>query len=213
MIEDGCDVLVVACNTATAVAIADLRARLSIPVVGIEPGIKPAVAASRSGVVGVLATTRTTEAEKFKALVERHREQATVIVQPCPGLVDRVERGELATPDTIALVRRYVTPLLESGADTLALGCTHYPFLRDAIGDVAGPGVTLIDPADGVARQVARQLAGRPDRFDRGRTLVSFWTSGDPAALRDVVARLWSEPGEIRQIPNSKSQIPNPKLV
>ena len=201
LIADGSDALVVACNTATAVAIADLRARLSIPVVGIEPGIKPAVAVSKSGVVGILATTRTTEAPKFRALVERHRGEATVIVQPCPGLVEQVERGELATPATIALVRRYVTPLLEAGADTLALGCTHYPFLTEAIQQVAGAGVTLIDPADGVARQVARQLADGVEQVSFTSSPVSFWTSGDPSALFDLVARLWETPMEIRRLP------------
>lgn len=150
--------IVVACNTATIAAVEHLRATYPVPFVGMEPAIKPAVAQTRSGVVGVLATGAALAGEKFHKLVAQHAGGVRMITQPCPGLVECVERGDLAGDEVRELVTRYTAPLLAAGADTLVLGCTHYPFLRPLIADVVGPAVSLLDTGAAVARQARRVL-------------------------------------------------------
>lgn len=158
LVSQGAKAIVVACNTATAAATSALRARLPLPVIAMEPAVKPATAATRTGVVGVLATTGTLESARFAALLDRFAVGIEVVAQPCAGLVEVIERGELDAPATRALVTRFVTPLLDRGADTIVLGCTHYPFVREVIADVAGPGVTIVETGAAVARQVERRL-------------------------------------------------------
>jgi glutamate racemase len=158
-VSQGAKAIVVACNTATAAAVSTLRANLTLPVIAMEPAVKPAAAATRSGIVGVLATTGTLESARFAALLDRFTAGIEVLAQPCPGLVDVIERGELDGPATRALVASFVTPLLARGADTLVLGCTHYPFVRDVIAAVAGPGVAIVDTGPAVAQQVERRLS------------------------------------------------------
>ena len=188
--------VVVACNTATTHAVDLLRRTFSgVPFVGMEPAIKPAAAATRSGVVGVLATDATLDGERFASLTKRHAEGIEVLTQGCPGLVEQVEAGDLSGPRTIDLLQRYTAPLLAGGADTIVLGCTHYPFLRDTLQGLLGPTVTLIDTAAAVARQTARVLAGRHDRDAIGAAgRVVFFTSGNPGAVRLSLKRLWEEP-------------------
>jgi len=159
LVADGAKLLVVACNTATIAAIAPLRARHAVPVVGIEPAVKPAVARSRSRVVGVLATEGSLGGAKFHGLVAEHRGDAEVLTQPCPGLVELIESGDLGGPATRELVERYVRPLVEAGADTLVLGCTHYPLVRDLIAAAAGPDVALVDPGAAIAKRTRTLLA------------------------------------------------------
>jgi glutamate racemase len=201
LVEQGIDALVVACNTATAVAISDLRARLTIPVIGIEPGVKPAAALSKSGVVGVLATTRTVDAPKFRALLDNQPASTRFIAAACPGLVERIESGDLDGPATRALVRGYLDPLIAAGADVIVLGCTHYPFATAMIQEVAG-GVALVDPALAVARHVERRLeeAGvTPANSGTGKT--KFFTSGNPTAAAPLFERLWGEPVVLQPLP------------
>ena len=188
----GCGVkaLTVACNTATVVAVQDLRAQMQIPVVAIEPAIKPAVALTRSGVVGVLATQATVQSASVARLCAQHGGDARIVLQACPGWVEQVERADLHSPETEALLRRHVEPLLAQGADTLVLGCTHYPFLRDTLAAIAGPNVTLIDPAEAVARELARRLDA-PVSQPSPRGCVQFLTSGDVAQVRHVISHLW----------------------
>ena len=188
--------VVVACNTATTHAVDLLRRTFgSVPFVGMEPAIKPAAAATRRGVVGVLATDATLDGERFASLMRRHAEGVEVLTQSCPGLVEQVEAGDLTGPRTIDLLQRYTAPLLARGADTIVLGCTHYPFLRDTLQGLVGPTVTLIDTAEAVARQTARVLVDRPDRDSTGAAgRVVFFTSGDPSAVRPALERLWDEP-------------------
>ncbi len=158
LVGQGAKAIVVACNTATAAATSALREHLAVPVIAMEPAVKPAAAATRSGVVGVLATTGTLESARFAELRDRFAAGVEVVAQPCPGLVEPIERGELDAPATRALVARFVGPLLTRGVDTIVLGCTHYPFVRDAIAAVAGPGVTLIETGAAMARQVEHRL-------------------------------------------------------
>lgn len=165
LLARGAKALVVACNTATVAAIKAVRARYpALPVVGVEPGLKPAAATTRNGKVGVLATARTLKGEKFLQLREQisSASKAEFLLQPAVGLVDQIELGDLEAPAIGAMLERYIAPLLDQGADTLVLGCTHYPFVKDGIERVlrehARADVTLIDTGDAVARQLVRLL-------------------------------------------------------
>lgn len=166
LLEQGVKALVVACNTATAAAIQAIRARWpQLVVVGIEPGLKPAAQQTRSGTVGVLATRSTLASQRFALLQQQMEAQYQVryLPQACVGLVDLIEKGELFSPATVQLLERYLGPLLEQGADTLVLGCTHYPFVRPAIESVcqrlAGGVPDIIDTGQAVTRQLQRLLA------------------------------------------------------
>jgi glutamate racemase len=184
-------------------AIATLRAKYALPIVGVEPAVKPAVEATRSGVIGVLATSGTLESPKFSGLLGRFGGGARVIVQPCAGLVEQVESGDLSGPATRELLERYVRPLLAQGADTLVLGCTHYPLLSHLIREVAGPGVAIIETGAAVSRQLARVLTEQDLLAHGGRSgTTDFWTSGDPAHLDRVIGRLWPQGGAIRPLPD-----------
>ncbi len=181
-----CDAVVVACNTASSVALEPLRALYpEIQIVGMEPAVKPAAASTRSGVVGVMATTRTVEGERLARLVADHAEGVTVITQACPGLVELVEDGLVDATETRVAVRRYVRPLIEQGADTLVLGCTHYSFLEHIIRQEAGDAVAIIDPAEAVARRAASLVEGTT-----GSASVRFETTGDPVRLRRQLTEL-----------------------
>jgi glutamate racemase len=187
-IQQGAKAVVVACNTATGTAIESLRARWPLPIVGIEPAIKPAVAATTSRVIGVLATGQTIASARFARLVSAYGAGVNIVTQACPGLVEQIEKGDLSSAGTRALIAGYVRPLVEQGADTLVLGCTHYPFVRDAIAAVAGPGVTIIDPAPAVAREVHRRLEQRGMLTKTGGAgTMKFWTSGEPAQLERML--------------------------
>ena len=199
-------VVVVACNTATTHAVDLLRLDFpAVPIVGTEPAIKPAAHATRSGVVGILATGATLSGERVANLIERNAEGIEVVTQPCPGLVEQVEAGDLAGPATIELLRRYTTPLLARGADAIVLGCTHYNFLQPTIQRLVGPSVMLFDSAAAIARQTARVVtAGAGDGPQAGAATsarVAFLTSGDPQTVRPVLETLWGERiAEVRQL-------------
>jgi glutamate racemase len=150
--------LVIACNTATAQSIAAARERLAIPVVGVEPGIKPAVQQSASGVAGVLATQSTLRSARFQALLERHGAGCRFICQPGHGLVQAIERGDTGSPALRALLADYLHRMLDEGADTVVLGCTHYPFLIAMIRDIVGDRLSIVDTSDAIARQLVRVL-------------------------------------------------------
>jgi glutamate racemase len=159
LLSKGCRGLVIACNTATAAAAEYLRSLLPVPVVGMEPAVKPAAAVTKTGKVGVLATVGMLSSARYAALLEKYGGNIEFLTQPCPGLPEAVERGELDTAATRRLIASYVAPLLAQGADTLVLGCTHYPVLRPLIAEIAGPNVNLIDTGEAVARRVAEVMA------------------------------------------------------
>jgi glutamate racemase len=201
-IGEGAKAIVVACNTATGIAIEALRARQSMPIVGIEPAIKPAVAVTRSGVIGVLATSQTIASARFARLAGTHASGVEIVAQACPGLVEQIEKGDLTGGETRALVEGYVRPLLERGADAIVLGCTHYPLVRAAIESAAGPAVAIIDPAAAVAREVRRRLEQQgllTTREQPGTT--RFWTSGPPAQLETMLRTLAIDPGTVGALP------------
>lgn len=154
--------VVIACNTASAAALDSLRQRWpETPIVGMEPAVKPASEQTVTGKVGVMATPSTLQAERFSLLVERFAGGAEVYTQICPGLVGMVEAGQMNGQEVDARLHLLLDPLTAQGIDHLVLGCTHYPFLAPAIQRVVGPGVTLVDPAPAVARQVQNVLASR----------------------------------------------------
>jgi glutamate racemase len=200
LVEHGADLIVVACNTATAAAIGMLREQLSVPVVGMEPAVKPATAATRNGTVGVLATVGTLKSARFAALLDQFGEGIQVLTRACPGLVEKVEAGDLDGPQTRVLVESYVQPLVNGGADTLVLGCTHFPFLRPLIAAAAGPDVRIIDTGEAVARRVAAVAAALGARYNKSKD-VSFWTSGDARALAAPLGRLWGSPAVLADLP------------
>ena len=163
LLEAGCKAVVVACNTASAVALKRLRKRfVGIPILGLEPAVKPAAALSRSGVVGVMATPTTFRGRLYRATVGKHAGGVTVVEQVCPGLADLVERGEpadgAAAAAAEALLRSFLEPMLAQGADTIVLGCTHYPFVIERIRQLVGPDLVVVDPAPAVARHLGRVL-------------------------------------------------------
>lgn len=185
LIQAGARLIVVACNTATAAAIAALRAEFDVPFVGIEPGIKPALARSQSRRVGVMATPSTLRSAKFRVLLHTHARQTEPVLQACPGLADAVERGDLQAPDLRALIHQCCAPLRAADCETVVLGCTHYPLVAGQIQVELGAQVHLLDTAEPVARQTARLWThGTPDTA----APPQLYTNGDVAVLRRMAA-------------------------
>ena len=194
LIEAGAKLIVVACNTATAHAIEALRARWPrVPFVGTEPGIKPAVSATRNGRIGVLATAATAASSRYQALVARHGQGAEVFTQACPGVVDLIEAGQLDAPELRALVARYTAPLREAQVDTVLLGCTHYPFIEALWHEALGPEIQLLRIETAVARRAAG-LWRHEHPQDHTHTLpqapLLVETSGNAEALGQWMARV-----------------------
>lgn len=204
----GVKAIVFACNTATAVGVKSFRERLSIPIIGIEPAVFPAVRHTRRGVVGVMATTTTIRSRKYAEVRERALEWAAVsrpmkvevVDMPCPGLMECVERGDFGSETLEALLKKYVDPLACAGADEIVLGCTHYPFLANAISRHAKD-AHLIDPAPAVAEQLGRRLAdldllapALPDRqTGMDAAMDEFRATGADPLREFVLKRLWGK--------------------
>jgi glutamate racemase len=193
LITLGAKVVVVACNSASTAGLDQIReAHPDIPVIGVEPAVKPAHDATRNGKIGVLATSMTLQGAKFSILVEKYGSDIEVYTQPAPGLVELVEAGRVADPEAERLLRQYLDPLLEKGVDTLVLGCTHYPFLGPLIQKIGGPGLIIIDTGAAVAKQTARvleqQRLANPGLKPGSDT---FYTSGDPETVTPIVRKLW----------------------
>lgn len=183
--------IVVACNTASVVALAQLRERFSVPFVGIVPAVKPAAQITRVGKIGVMATPATARSRPLAELIQQFTLGAIVITEPCEGLAELIEAGDLDGPHIDSLLRRCLDRMLAEGVDVIALGCTHYPLARPAVQRVCGPHVTLVDPSDAVARQLGRVLA------ERGMTAApsepgstTFLTTGSAEHLANLVATL-----------------------
>jgi glutamate racemase len=201
LIGRGAKCIVVACNTATAAAAGILRATFAVPIIAMEPAIKPAVAATHTGVVGVLATVGTSRSERLTSLIERFGRGVQVLTQPCPGLVEHIEAGDLQGEHVRALLQDYATPLIERGADTLVLGCTHYPFLRPLLSEIVGPEVALIDTGAAVARRTREVLDARGLLRMAGAGQEQFWSSGDLAIAERVIGHLWGQPVVVQRLP------------
>lgn len=192
--QHGIKALVVACNTATAAAIDTLRATWpEMPVVGVEPALKPAAALTRTGLVGVLATRGTLASNRFAALHDSLKLQVRYVLQPCDGLAEAIEHQHTAV--AAALCQHYIHAMGTFGAaneqvDTLVLGCTHYPFVADTLQGLVGPAVRLLDTGDPVAQQLARRLATAAlCRASTAQGGLHFMASGDLPALHATAAR------------------------
>ena len=182
LLSEGCKMIVVACNTATAVAIKYLREKyLDIPFVGLEPAVKPAALTTKSGIIGVLATKRSLEGDHFRRAEERFGSEVTILKAVGEGFVEAVEENREHTPETAEIVRKAVQPLVEAGADKIVLGCTHYPFLRAEIASVAGENVEIIDSSEAVARRVIALLEENGIAKTEGKPEYRFLTFADEA--------------------------------
>lgn len=203
LLREGAQLIVVACNTATAAAVRALREEHpGVQFVGVEPGIKPAIALSRNGHIGVMATRGTLASDKFRELVNSHAQGAQLHLQACAGLAHAIEAGDADSAEVLALVARYTAPLREADIDTVVLGCTHYPFVAQHIQKALGAGVKLVDTADAVARR-AQQLATSLHAATDGvpRQPARLWTTGELSTLELVASRWLDFEVEARGLP------------
>jgi glutamate racemase len=197
LLDQGAKLIVVACNTASAAALHHLRADFpEVPFVGMEPAVKPAAEHTQSGVVAVLATPATFQGALYASVVERFANGVQVLQEVCPGLVAQIEKGELERPGTRAILEKALRPMLARGADTVVLGCTHYPFVIPLIENIAGESVRVIDPAPAVARQVGRLLEAQGLKNPASESArVRFFTSGEVDPFVRILPRLLGESG------------------
>ena len=202
LIDQGVKAVVIGSNTGTAGSAEALRGALTVPVVGIEPGIKPAVAATKTGVVGAIVPAAVSESERLASLLDRFGTDAKVIIQPVPGLVEHIEAADLDGPELKQMVEGYVRPMLDAGADTIVLGSTHYVFLKPLLAELAGPNVSLIETGAAVARQLARVLEERDLISASPAGRERFWTSGDPTTSRRVFSALLGRAVTVEKLPS-----------
>lgn len=212
LISQGAKALVVACNTATAQAISLVRERLAIPLIGVEPGIKPAALLSKTRVAGVLATQVTLRSARFQTLQERYAGDCRFLCQPGHGLVEAIERCDVDSDEVRALLKSYLDPMLDAGADTLVLGCTHYPFFDRVIRDIAGNRLMLIDTSIAIARQLERVLDANGLRASAAEpgaipALPRFYSTSDGEHLRQLASTLLGleAPVERVQVPSRRT--------
>lgn len=205
LLAQGAKALVLACNTATAAAVGALRERYpSIPIVGMEPALKPAAAVTQSGVIGVLATSGTLGSAKFAALRERFAGNLRVLTQPCPGLVERIEAGDLASIKLRQQLIDWTAPLLAAGCDTLILGCTHYPFIKPLLAELLPAQVRLIDSGAAVAKRLRQLLDERKWLSPHHQPpSAAFYSSAEPAHLATHLPRLWGQPATVQALPEN----------
>ncbi|MBU2892699.1 glutamate racemase [Colwellia sp. D2M02] len=195
LIQKEIKALVVACNTATVNAIEQLRARVSIPVIGVEPAIKPATKFSLTKKVAVLATQATSTNLRFQNLIAQHHNGAEVLIQPCPGLVEFIEQGQQNSAACQQLLKRYIEPLLHKGVDALVLGCTHYPFLLTQINDITDNKITIIETSAPVTLQLSRQLIQTNlAANNQQQAQYSFYSSAATLQQQKLMSSLWEQP-------------------
>jgi len=204
LISQGAEAIVIACNTATAAAARSLRVKYNkMPILAMEPAVKPALSATQSRVVGVLATVGTLESARFAALLDKYGGwRVKIETQGCPGLVEQVEKGELHSARTRELIERYTAPLLNKGADTLILGCTHYPFLAPLIHEVVGDNIKLIDTGAAVARHLMHRVKSELPPRILGEGSEEFFTSGDAEHATRIMSMLWGKEITVQQLPD-----------
>lgn len=209
LLDQGVKAIVIACNTATAEAAEQLRETMDVPVIGLEPAIKPATLLSKSGVIGVLATQRTIESKRLLGLTERYAKNKKVLAQACPGLVELVESFELDTPNTKKLLAHYILPLLDRGVDALILGCTHYPFLLPAIRKITGDEIQILETGKPVAKHLKTVLHN--NKIENGsseengqKVNLTFYNSAKNRqhhhSLQTAMQRLWNSPIQIKEL-------------
>ncbi len=197
LLTHGAKALVIACNTATASAAQKLRdkhAFLDLPIIAMEPAVKPASAATKTGVVGVLATVGTLQSAQFAALLDSYGQDIQVVTQACTGLVECIERGELSSDSTRKLLQQYTQPLLDQGADTLVLGCTHYPFVKPLIQDIVGKSIQIIDTGEAVAKHLQNTLAEKTlQNSGAAKPNMTVWTNSQQSNPETIIQQLWGD--------------------
>lgn len=192
LLAEGARLIVVACNTASAAALQQLRAAFPhLPFVGMEPAVKPASQQTHNGVVGVLATPATFQGELYATLVEKFAHHVRLLTSTLPGLVEEIENGNLHGERTRAILAEAILPMLAEGADTLVLGCTHYPFVLPLIREIAGEQVNVIDPAPAIARRTCNLMKDNDLLNPPGAAAcLSFATTGALPPFADSIERL-----------------------
>ncbi len=193
LISRGAGIIVVACNTATAIAVNALRRKFSVPIVAMEPAVKPAVENSQKGKVGILATTMTLSSHRYAHLLERFASGTEVIEQACPGLVEQVENMQLDSEQTDSLLHRYLDPLVTQHVDAVVLGCTHYPFLRAQIENITGKDIVVIDTAIAVTRELQRKLEAVENTNKDAMLEHRFFTTGSVINFQQQLDFYWPE--------------------
>lgn len=186
MTDRGADAVVIACNTATAAAAKTLRGEFDIPIIGIEPAIKTASKMSKSGIVGVLATSGTLKGRRYHLSKSRLETDVVIVERVGQGFVELVESLDLHSTHAEEVVRRSLQPLLDEGADIIVLGCTHYPFLRQTMQKIAGPHIQFIDPSQAVAKRLLEVLEEKNIGLHEGEPDVELIASGDSDTLEKL---------------------------
>jgi glutamate racemase len=215
LLDRGSKLIVIACNTASAAALTELRKSFpGTPFVGMEPAVKPAAEQTQSGVVGVLATPATFQGALYASVVERFAQGVTLLQSTCPGLVGQVEKGELDSPETRKILENAILPMLGQHIDTIVLGCTHYPFVIPLIRQIAGSGVRVIDPAPAIARQTSRLLSegGLNAPVDEAGAVL-FLTSGEILPFKKITQNLTAIRGDYRSVEWDGFQLKNRRGV
>jgi glutamate racemase len=202
LLDQGAKIIVVACNAASAAALKYLRQKFpNVPIVGMEPAVKPAAEHTYTGKVGVLATPATFQGALYASVVERFANGVELFQNTCPGLVQQIEQGNLNGEETRKILEDALMPMLAKNIDTVVLGCTHYPFVIPLVQQIVGDNVRVIDPAPAVARQTGRLLeAGGMKKQSGEKGSLQFYTSGDPEALRALLPGLLGEMGEVERV-------------
>jgi glutamate racemase len=215
LIKKQVKLVIIACNTASAVALAELRNIYSaLPFVGMEPAVKPAAEETRSGVVGVLATPATFQGDLYASTVEKFARGVKILQDTCPGLVGQIEKGRIESPETRLILERALQPMIDQGVDEIVMGCTHYPFVIPLIREITGEGIEVIDPAPAVARQAGRLLENY-DLLKRSgkQARIDFYTTGDPVGLAAPLASLLglqADPGQLLWVEGELREEPLP---
>ena len=202
LIEQDASLIVIACNTASAVALQYLRNKYpEIVFVGMEPAVKPAAEYTKSGVVGVLATPATFDGGLYSSVVERFARGVTILQDTCPGLVNQIEHGYLDSAITEEILSKALIPMINQGIDTVVLGCTHYPFVIPLIRKIVGNEIRIIDPAPAVARQVGRLIGGYSNRSGPVNDVaINYYTTIAPAPMELLLPKLVGENGNVIEL-------------
>ena len=197
-----CKLIIVACNTASAVALAALREKYpDVPFVGMEPAVKPAAADTRSGVVGVLATPATFQGDLYASTVERFARGVKILQDTCPGLVEQIETGYIDDPKTRKILENALEPMLAEGVDEVVMGCTHYPFVIPIIQDIVGEGVRVIDPAPAIAKQAGRMLEDFDLMMSEENSAQYYYlTTGNPEKMSVMLKSLLNSDGPVGRL-------------
>jgi len=202
LLRMGAKLIVVACNTASAAALVELRQNFpEIPFVGMEPAVKPAAETTQTGKVGVLATPTTFSGDLYASVVERFAKNVAIFQDTCPGLVEKIEAGDIQGSETRQILEKALRPMLKKGIDTVVMGCTHYPFVIPLIQSITGPEVRIIDPAPAIARQT-RRLLDNHYLLNLGQIPgnVHYFTSGEIKRFSKILNVLLGQTGPIEKV-------------